>query len=190
MYELLKRINDLKRTPRMGWIESGIEASEAEDVAQHSFETAAITLLLSNSLKENLDNDRALKMAVVHDWAEAITGDFSQEISSELGFGIKEKIEEGAIENLLKENIPNREEYLEIWKEYLELESRESKLVHIADRLSILFEASYLFQKGESSEKLIKIWKTVEEELQDYTEDFPILEDLLKKLEENYPEPK
>ncbi len=92
MYELLKRINKLKKTPRMGWLESDIDISEAEDVAQHSFETASITLVLSELLENEIDRGRALKMAIIHDWAESITGDFSRDMSSQLGEDIKERI--------------------------------------------------------------------------------------------------
>lgn len=170
----------------MGWLESGISSSEAEDVAQHSFETATITLLLTGSLESEVDNERALKMAIVHDWAESITGDLSKGVSDQIGSEVKGQIEEEVMENLLTDEVPDREEYLGIWREYNELRSREAKLVRVADKLSILFEASELFQRGERSEKLRKIWETTMDELEPFEDSFPVLEDFVRELEENF----
>lgn len=169
----------------MGWLESGIRSGEAEDVAQHSFETSAITLLLADSLPEDIDKERALRMAVIHDWAEAVTGDISREISEQMGLEIRERIEEEVLKNLLPEEIPNREEYLDIWREYTQRKTQESKIVYLADKLSILFEARKLFREGENSEKLWEIWSTTKEEVESYTEEFPFLKNLLQKLEKD-----
>ncbi len=184
MYELLKRINKLKKTPRMGWLESDIDISEAEDVAQHSFETASITLVLSELLENEIDRGRALKMAIIHDWAESITGDFSRDMSSQLGEDIKERIEEKAMEKLLNDDILG-EDYLCIWKEYTKGKTPESKIVFLADRLSILVEANRLFEEGKKSEKLKEIQRTVREEISPYLREFPELKGLIKKIDEN-----
>lgn len=172
----------------MGWLESGIERSEAEDVAQHSFEVSTITLLLADSVGDEVDACRALRMAIIHDWAEAITGDFSLDVSRGLGAGVKEKIEETVIDTVLLNEIDDGEKYLRSWQEYSELETKESRLVRVADRLSILVEASRLFQTGKSSEKLEEIWQTTREELENYTEEFPVLKNLLRGLDKDFPD--
>lgn len=186
MYELLKRINYLKKIPRMGWLESGINGSEAEDVAQHSFETAAISLILADLLEEEIDSEKVLRMAVVHDWAESITGDFSKDMSLQIGEGVKNRIEEKAMENLLSSDVIRGGDYLRIWKEYSEGKSRESKIVFLADRLSILIEASRLLDEGKRSRKLGEIWEAVRKEISPYIEEVPELEELLKKLDREY----
>lgn len=188
MIDLIEKINLLKQIPRMGWLEGGIDPEQAEDVAQHTFITATITLVLSDSVEGGLDSGRALKMAVIHDWAEAITGDFSKRVTSLLGGEeVKENIEEKALEDLLLEDLSTREIYLELWREYSENETREAKLVHVADRFSMLVEANRLFRKGEKSEKLMGIWNTVRCELEQYVETFPVVEELLETLDENRP---
>lgn len=187
MIELLAKINTLKRVPRMGWLESGLPLSAAEDVAEHSFETATITMILADALDQNLDSERALRMAIVHDWGEAITGDFSREVSTEIGHEVKEEIEERVLEELLIEKVSEGEKYLEYWREYARMETRESELVHAADLLSILVEASKLFEDGERSEKLRSIWKTTMDELEPFEDSFPVLMDLIQELEENRP---
>lgn len=69
-----RSIENLKRTPRTGWLDRGIPAAETESVADHTLLTALIawTLALDDP---TLDADRVLKLAMVHDIAEAIVGD-------------------------------------------------------------------------------------------------------------------
>ncbi len=170
----------------MGWLEGGVDPSEVEDVAQHSFETCAITLILADSLDEKIDVERALRMAIVHDWAEALTGDFSRDISESIGSEMKENIEESVMEEILSSEIPNREAYLDSWQEYSNRESKEAKLVRIADLLSVLAEASELSRIGKQSKKLEEIESTTREELSTFFEDFPFLEDLVEELEVDF----
>ncbi len=167
----------------MGWLESGAAPSEAEDVAQHSFETTAITMILSDSIDGKIDIERALKMSVLHDWAEAVIGDFSKEVTEQIGKEVKRNIEENVIENIIVKDIPNREEYLNLWKEYSDSKTKESKLVHLADKFSILIEAKYLFQRGIQSKKIKEIWETVKEDIEKYQEEFPIVKKLLEEIE-------
>lgn len=69
-----RAIEALKRTPRTGWLDRGIPAEEAESVADHTLLTALIAWTLAID-DPALDADRVLKLAVVHDIAEAIVGD-------------------------------------------------------------------------------------------------------------------
>lgn len=173
----------------MGWLEGGVKLSESEDVAQHSFETSTIALILTGYLEEEIDTEKVLKMAMIHDWAEAVTGDFSKEVSEQLGEDVKEKIEENVLENILNEEMPDREEYIDLWREYNERTTKEAKLVKIADKLSILIEGNYLSQSGENSEKIEKIWKKTREGLDPLGSEFNFLADLLKKVDDDHPSP-
>lgn len=66
----------LKTTPRTGWIDRGISSPLAESVAEHSFQTALIAWMVALAHPEGgLDADRVLKLALVHDLAEALIGD-------------------------------------------------------------------------------------------------------------------
>jgi putative hydrolase of HD superfamily len=68
----LHRIGNLKTIHRTGWLDRGVPSAEAESVADHSFRTAILAWLAAG---DNLDRDKVLKLALVHDLAEAITGD-------------------------------------------------------------------------------------------------------------------
>lgn len=69
---LLRHLLVLKATPRTGWLDRGVPAGETESVADHILMTALVGWLTAG---DDLDRDRVLKLALVHDVAEAITGD-------------------------------------------------------------------------------------------------------------------
>jgi putative hydrolase of HD superfamily len=64
----------LKETPRTGWIDRGIPRACVESVADHSFRAALMAWLLAGP---ELDRGRVLRLALIHDLAEAETGDLT-----------------------------------------------------------------------------------------------------------------
>jgi len=70
----LLRAGGLKATPRTGWLDRGIPAIETESVADHTFRTALLAWLAA-SQEPGVDAGRVLEMALLHDLAEAVTGD-------------------------------------------------------------------------------------------------------------------
>jgi len=172
----------------MGWVESGIEPRESEDVAQHSFETSTITLLLSQKVDDGEVNvEKAMKMAILHDWSESVTGDFSKSQTESIGKSNKIKIEKEAMEKILPNGFFGSGSLLKIWEEYSEKKTKEAKIVFVSDRLSILLEAEYLFSQGKKNKKLKKIWEDVHSELTNFTNEFPFLTDLLESLNQDNP---
>lgn len=71
---LFRTIAKLKTTRRQGWIDRGLPVETVESVADHTFMTAIIAWVLALD-EPDLDADRVLQLAMVHDLAEAITGD-------------------------------------------------------------------------------------------------------------------
>jgi putative hydrolase of HD superfamily len=71
---LFRTLANLKETPRTGWLDRGIPTDEVESVADHTMMTALIAWVLALD-DPSLDADRVLKLAIVHDLAEAIVGD-------------------------------------------------------------------------------------------------------------------
>jgi putative hydrolase of HD superfamily len=62
----------LKKVRRSGWMfKAGI--SSAESVADHSFSLSVMAMVFSDL--KGLNTERAVKMAIIHDLAESITGD-------------------------------------------------------------------------------------------------------------------
>lgn len=70
--ELLRHLLRLKSTHRTGWLDRGLPEAETESVADHILLTTLLGWLTAD---DALDRDRVLKLTLVHDLAEAITGD-------------------------------------------------------------------------------------------------------------------
>jgi len=70
------RIGRLKSVPRAGWRHRGVSIAETESVADHSYRVAMLAWVASAGV-EGLDRDRAIKLALLHDLAESLTGDLT-----------------------------------------------------------------------------------------------------------------
>ena len=68
--EFYKTVRKLKEIKRAGWIERGIKNSES--VADHSF---MVTILCIAFPKQEINKEKAIKMALVHDLGESEIGD-------------------------------------------------------------------------------------------------------------------
>jgi len=187
--ELLEKLNNLKRMPRTGWLLCDIPLSEVEDVAQHSFEVAAITLLLVDELERSgsrVDRRRALSTAVLHDWAEALAADFPYTALKYLeSEDVKKRMERKALEDLLHD-LPKGEEYLKLWQEYTNKRTPEAKLVHAADYLSMMVQAIKYRERGNRSRELDELWKAVCTDLEPYVEEFPLVKKLVAEFRRRY----
>ncbi|MBA7601658.1 hypothetical protein ES703_08736 [subsurface metagenome] len=187
--EFLERLNNLKQMPRTGWLLCNVSLSDVEDVAQHTFDVVAITLLLADELQrggKKLDRERALSMAVVHDWAEASIGDFPCTALKYLGpAGTKKRFEKRALEDLLGK-LPNKEKYLKLWQEYSEKRSPEAKLVHAADYLSMLVQAVKYRERGNRSREMDELWRAVKMDLKPYAKEFKPVRELVGELDKRY----
>jgi len=189
MREFLERLNNLKRMPRTGWLFCDVPLSEVEDVAQHTFEVAAITLLLIDELKNSgvkLDRQRALSMAILHDWAEASVTDFPYTALKYLGSAdVKKRMEHRALEDNLR-NIPSGERYLKLWQEYSEKRTPEAKLVHAADYISMMIQAIKYKERGNRSTELDELWRALHADLKPDMTKFKPVKDLVKELDKRY----
>lgn len=141
--------SELKKIPRKGWINKvGIE--NPESVADHSYATAIMAMVLADSNK--LNTEKILKMALLHDLAESITGDFTPEEISKENKKIAEKEAMRKIFSKLPSNIASQ--YDEIWQEYLQAKTKESILLHEVDKLEMAIQAKKYSLEGFSNEKL------------------------------------
>lgn len=187
--ELLERLNNLKRMPRTGWLLCGVPLSEVEDVAQHSFDVAAITLLLADELKRSgarVDYKRALSMAVMHDWAEALVADFPYTALRYLGSkDVKKYLERSALKDLTR-GLSEKEKYMKLWQEYAEERGLEAKLVHTADYLSMMVQAIKYREGGNRSKELDELWRALHEDLRPYTTEFQPIRKLVGELDKRY----
>jgi len=187
--ELLERLNSLKHISRTGWLMCNVPLSEVEDVAQHTFDVATITFLLTDELErqgKKLDREQALSMALIHDWAEASTSDFPDIALKHLGSpDAKKHMEESALEELLKE-LKGKEKYMKLWHEYCEKRTIESKIVRSADYLSMLVQALKYRERGNRSRQLDRLWQAVKNDLEPYATEFKLVRELVAELDKRY----
>ncbi|WP_297092589.1 HD family hydrolase [Thermococcus sp.] len=138
LLDLFIEAGNLKRLPRTGWLLRGV--SSPESIADHSYRVALITLFLADELRAKgieIDAERALRIAVLHDLAEARITDVPLTAQYYLDKGRAEK--KAAMELFIKTSNPR--EYFRLWREYEEGLSPEGRLVKFADKLEMLIQA-------------------------------------------------
>lgn len=74
LVRLFDQLQSLKRLPRTGWLDRGVPAEAVESVADHTLLSTLIAWQVASD-DPALDADRVLKLALIHDLAEAIVGD-------------------------------------------------------------------------------------------------------------------
>lgn len=139
--DFFKMVGKSKRLPRSGWIREKI--NDPESVAEHSFRVGVIAMVMSDKLNPNLDKNRLIKMALLHDLAEVVTGDavidrwgvIDVEKRDE-----KEKIEEKGIGKIF-DKIDQENEYVAIFDEMIGRRSEEAKIFFQFDKLEMAIQA-------------------------------------------------
>jgi putative hydrolases of HD superfamily len=144
------RLMRLKRLYRQGWLKRGLPEELCESVAEHSFGTALLALLLAGKSGEcggfgRLDSCKAALLALVHEMGEAYAGD----ITPVDGVSREEKaaLERGAIRRVL-EGHPDREWFLSLWEEFEEGATPEAAFVRQLDRLEMGLQAALQEAEG------------------------------------------
>lgn len=130
LIEFLNIIDNLKDTTRHVWNSSGRQ----ESVADHSWRVAVMALLVASEFPE-LDMERVVKMCLIHDFGEAITGDVPSFYKTKQ----HEENESAAIDELLTK-LPQdlKEEFSELFEEMQSLCSEEAKLFKALDRMEAI----------------------------------------------------
>lgn len=144
----------LKNLPRTGWILAGIDKSLIESVAEHSFGTSFISLLLAKQLISDgmeIDIGRTLAMAVIHDLAEAHTSDIVVHRGGSIDPNVlssKRAVENQVMADLLKPLGHIGKDLEKDWKALQDQSSVESRIVAASDILDMLIHAIAIEQSG------------------------------------------
>ncbi len=152
---LLLRVIQLKFVPRTGWVMRGI--SDAESVSDHSFGVAFVALVLSQIVEQPVDTTKLLTIALLHDLPEVVLSDIPSPASDYLSPSTKTTAERDVLSVLLDE-LPQREQWRDWWREFEERASIEGRLVHDADRLDMLLQA-YVYEQTTGNRWLEEFWK-------------------------------
>ena len=157
----------LKRLKRTGWILKGVP--QPESVAEHTYRTALIAYSLA-SLIGNVDKEKVLRIALIHDLAEGLIGDLPLEARR---FA---KLDELAAFSEVP-GLP--QEYLEDFKEFQDRSTLEAKIVRAADKIELLLQVIEYEQS--LGTKLDEFWDNLDNRV-----DFnfhPIIKEFIEELE-------
>ena len=128
----LARLEKLKCNTRHSWTSSG----RHESVAEHSWRLAMLAMLLRDALPE-VDMDKVLRMCLIHDVGEAVTGD----IPSFQKTDANEETERQAIAELLSP-LPDglRGELTALFAEMDALATPEARVYKALDKLEVVVQ--------------------------------------------------
>eukprot|EP01121_Diplochlamys_sp_Union-15-3_P005195 TRINITY_DN15531_c0_g1_i1.p1 TRINITY_DN15531_c0_g1~~TRINITY_DN15531_c0_g1_i1.p1 ORF type:complete len:334 (+),score=40.39 TRINITY_DN15531_c0_g1_i1:41-1042(+) len=131
----LKLALKVKRRIRTGWKRCQVE--DPESVADHMYGLSLISFLFRDI---SIDNNRCIKIALVHDIAESLVGDIT--VHDGIKVDQKHKMEAEAIVKLKGVLGGSLGEELEVlWNEYNSASSPEAKIVKQLDKLEMIVQA-------------------------------------------------
>lgn len=160
LFDFFNIVSELKKTPRKGWKEK-IGLEDPESVADHSYNTAIMAMVFSDL--NGYDTQKILKMALLHDLAESVTGDFTPE---EISKDNKREIENQTMREILsKLPLTIAENYERIWTEYQNENSKEAILVHEIDRLEMALQARKYLLEGYAKDKLEMFFESARKDI-------------------------
>ena len=144
MIEQLLSVYRLKDEIRAGWVIRSV--LEPESVADHSWGTALLCLL--NAGEAGVDADPAIRMALVHDIAEAEVGDIPRRVDESdqpVSRGEKARREHEAILRLAGGALDGA---VELWREYEAGETPVARFVRDMNRIDMCLQALYYERAG------------------------------------------
>ncbi len=160
LVQFFLRVGKLKLMPRSGWI-SQVGVDSPESVADHTFRCALLGMCIGDMLK--LDTEKLIRMLLLHDVQESITGDLDHSSKQELGIDNVLAVEKKAIIELLSHlPAPLKADYLSVWKEFNNQESPEAVVAEDIDKLEMVLQCLEYERKGYDTEKLASFWINVE----------------------------
>ncbi|XP_050372646.1 5'-deoxynucleotidase hdd1 isoform X2 [Argentina anserina] len=134
--DFLTLCHSLKTTKRKGWVNHGIKG---ESIADHMYRMALMSLIAGYI--PGLNRERCIKIAIVHDIAEAIVGDITP--ADNVPKKEKSRMEEAALNEMcvVLGGGMRAEEIKELWAEYENNSSVEANLVKDFDKVEMILQA-------------------------------------------------
>ncbi len=175
--EFYTHIVKLKKIKRLGWLYKSID--NPESVADHSFATAVLALILP--LPKDVNRDRLVKMALIHNIRKSLTGDLVWEKGIKTyneKKRLKHKKEIEAI-NKIFQDFP---ELKELAIEFLEQKTPTARFMKEIDKLEMVLQALD-YEKKTLPSMLDEFWENAEKYIK--SKELKELFDELKEHREN-----
>jgi putative hydrolase of HD superfamily len=163
MLETLIELQRLKRLDRTGWVLRGFP-NATESVAAHSFGVSVTAMLLADTLLAQgvaIDVEKVLRIALLHDWAEARVGDMPRTATMYFGSEARKQAETSAFHDITEPiNRSGDARYTSLYHEYEKRNTLEARLVKAADVIDLLVQALALERAG--GRGLDEFWEVAE----------------------------
>jgi putative hydrolase of HD superfamily len=144
----------LKTTKREGWRRFGIDRGES--IADHMYRMSLMTMFAPASLAPRLNVAHCMKMALIHDMAEALVGDITpvDGVSK-----VEKNRREASTMDYFTKTLLGKvnggitgKEINDIWQEYEDSDTLESKYVHDIDKMELILQMIE-YEKAHDGEK-------------------------------------
>ncbi len=155
---ILEAAGRLKRVERAGWVRVGV--ANPESVADHSYRLALMAMLFGPRLGLNVE--KMLRLALVHDLAEARLGD----LTPAQGIPREEKQRREAIAfSEVVGDLPEGPALYDLWREYDAGATPEAQALRQLDKLELALQA--LEYERETGLDLDEFWNSARAALSD-----------------------
>ena len=163
MYDTCTKVSEIERT---GWIHLLIPQSDRETVSEHIYNTWIMGMLyLPDEIDyrgNDYDKEKILKMILIHDLGEAVTGDIAKPLKKE---NPRHEEEEDKVMRKLMlkgtyESVENLNDYYLLWDEFNKSESINAKIAKDLDVIQMLYQFCkyYLRYPSKFTEEIKENW--------------------------------
>ena len=181
LVDFLIEIDQLKRTYRF----STLPMETHDSVADHSWRLILMTNIVAEKYGINLNKEKAVRIAMVHDLPEYITGEIDSKL---IKMGKVSKEEKNSLEEKAIKDIETRfgeigKEISNLWHEFEYGTSRESIYVRALDKIEAI---THLISIG--CENYDNDWEYTATYADEVVNNFPELRPLLKEVKQKLKE--
>jgi len=130
----------LKSIKRQGWLDHHIPSAKCESVADHSFNTMYLALLLMDYVRPKLNREKIVLMGLIHDLGESQVGDITPNQINAYKTKSKKEL------RFFHENFRTTEldkELTHLFQEFDAQKTPESQFIKFIDKLEMRFQAGF-----------------------------------------------
>jgi len=156
----------LKATKRTGWVRKGV--SGPESIADHMYRMSVMAMIAADG-DPSIDQTKCIKLAIVHDIAEALAGDIAP--SDGVSKAEKHRLETTALAEMLGRLGTDRgvsREMRQLWEEYEAGETSEARLLKDMDKVEMILQA-HEYEEDQPTMQLGEFFQSVEGKLKTQT---------------------